>query len=69
MIEDVVTSAGEPMSPERLVDACLDQLGAVSVSDDTRTALVDFASTEGERRPDTGRSDEDARRRVGGCCR
>ena len=66
MIEDVVTSAREPMSPERLVDACLDQLGAVSVSDDTRTALVDFASTEGERRPDTRRSDEDARRRVGG---
>ena len=35
------------VSPEVLVDACLDQVGAIVVSEDTRHELVDFASIIG----------------------
>ena len=35
------------VSPELLVDACLDQVGAIQVSEDTRRELVDFASVVG----------------------
>ena len=31
-------------SPEQMVQGCLDQMGAVEVSDETRTALVDHAA-------------------------
>ena len=66
MIEEITTSEHETVSPERLVDACLDQMGAISVSDGTRSALVDFAVKEGDLRLGTEGPDEDARRRVGG---
>ena len=41
--------AGNPsaVSPELLVDACLDQVGVITVSEDTRRELVDFASVAG----------------------
>ena len=40
-------------SPARLVDACLDQLGVIAVSDETREALERFAAdTAPERSPD-----------------
>ena len=35
------------VSPEMLVDACLDQVGAIQVSEETRRELVDFASVVG----------------------
>ena len=35
------------VSPEMLVDACLDQVGAIQVSEDTRRELVDFAAVAG----------------------
>ena len=35
------------LTPEQLVDQCLDLLGPVAVEDDTRTALVDFAAAGG----------------------
>ena len=37
-------------SPENLVDACLDQVGALSVDDDTRRVLVEFAA-QGTEKP------------------
>ena len=41
--------AGNPSaeSPEMLVDACLDQVGAITVSEETRRELVNFASVVG----------------------
>ena len=35
------------LTPEQLVDHCLDLLGPVAVEDDTRTALVEFAAAGG----------------------
>ena len=39
---------GGVLSPERLVDACLDQLGAISVPEDTRSVLVASAAKSGD---------------------
>ena len=64
MIEEITTGGDETMSAERLVDACLDQLGAVSVSEDTRDALVDFAGREGDLHLGDPAPDEEAQRRV-----
>ena len=47
MIEEIANNGYEIESPEGLVNACLDQLGAISVSEETRSALVDFAARKG----------------------
>ena len=66
MIEKVTTGERGTLSPERLVDACLDQMGAVSVSENTRSSLVDFAAKMGDLRLGTEKSDGDAQQKVGG---
>ena len=43
MIDKIRTSGGDSLYPEQLVDLCLDQMGAISVSGETRDALVRFA--------------------------
>ena len=48
MIEGVWSSGEDTISPEGLVDACLDQLGARTVPEDTRASLLDFASKGGD---------------------
>lgn len=46
---DIVLSGGDgTLSPESLVQGCLDQLGAISVSDNTRSALLEYAVREGQ---------------------
>ncbi|PKB72763.1 MAG: hypothetical protein BZY75_05300 [SAR202 cluster bacterium Io17-Chloro-G7] len=52
------------ISPESLVDACLDQVGAMTVSDDTRRVLVDFAAIGGELRLGSGSLDGNAQHRI-----
>jgi hypothetical protein len=47
MIDRICQGDTELLSSEYLVDRCLDEMGAFSVSDETRGALVRFA--EGER--------------------
>ena len=64
MIEEITTGENEVVSPERLVDACLDRMGAFSVSADTRSALVDFALKEGDLDVGTREPDEEAQQRV-----
>ena len=66
MIEEVTMGQHGTVSPERLVDACLDQIGAVSVSENTRSSLVDFAAKIGNVRLGTEKSGEDAQRKVSG---
>ena len=61
MIGRIVERGDETLSGEPLVDACLEELGAIEVSEDTRAALVDFALTQGG--ADAGRGG-DTRRRV-----
>ena len=46
MVERIADSPSAG-SPEMLVDACLDQVGAITVSEETRRELVDFASVAG----------------------
>ena len=45
-------------------EACLDQVGALAVSDDTRRELVDFASIGGEVRLISGSTDDKARQQI-----
>tara|TARA_B100001179_G_scaffold141550_1_gene102231 strand:- start:246 stop:905 length:660 start_codon:yes stop_codon:yes gene_type:complete len=44
MISKIAAIAECGISPERLVGECLDQMGAISVSEDTLRVLIDFAS-------------------------
>ncbi len=47
IIERVAANGGA-MGPDRLVDRCLDEIGMVSVSEDTRDSLIAFASKDGD---------------------
>ena len=47
IIDRLAAENGGVLTPEQLVDQCLDLLGPVAVEDDTRTALVDFAAAGG----------------------
>ena len=64
MIRGVCSQAEGPISPEGLVDACLDQMGARTVSDDTRESLLAFASKRGDLEVAGREPDEKAQRRV-----
>ena len=63
MIPRLRQDYGDVVSPEQLVQGCLDQLGAISVSDDTHAELVQYASQAGDLRLDAnGGSDEAAKK-------
>jgi uncharacterized protein (DUF1800 family) len=64
MIGRILADRGGVVSPERLVQGCLDQMGAISVSEDTRASLVQFASKEGDIQLDEAGPDEHAKQRV-----
>ena len=53
MITRIAAQLNETASPERLVDACLEEVGALSVDEETRRELVRFLSQGGH--PDTRR--------------
>jgi uncharacterized protein (DUF1800 family) len=48
MVDRISTSNGPQMSPAELVDQCLDLMGPVEVSDQTRQELVSHAGVEGD---------------------
>ena len=64
MIERIVGRSEGTLSGELLVNTCLEELGAIDVSEDTRAALVDFASKQGDAHAGQGEPGEDTRRRV-----
>ncbi|MFQ6026614.1 MAG: DUF1800 family protein [Dehalococcoidia bacterium] len=64
MIERITSRNEKVLSPEGLVEACLDQVGTLTVSDDTRRELVDFASIGGEVHLGSGNPEEEARQRI-----
>ena len=66
MIDSITSKEERTISPESLVDACLDQVGAISVSDDTRTELINFASMGGTVALGAGNPNEEARQRIAG---
>ena len=53
MIGRVATANGGTASPEVLLDRCLEQMGAISLSEGTRSAIVEFATKSGEVEQDT----------------
>ena len=64
MIDGVASRHPSAISPEVLVDACLDQVGAIAVGDDTKRVLVDFAATGGDLQLGGGSLDETSRERI-----
>ena len=59
MVARVMADRGGTSSPERLVENCLDQLGAIAVSNETRASLVEFAS-QSARKTSSGNGEEEA---------
>ena len=64
MVGEVLASGGDVISPESLVDGCLDQMGAIRVSEETRSVLVEFASHGGDLHLGTEGPDDKTRQRV-----
>ena len=64
MIEGLLADGGGVISPERLVDGCLEQMGAFTVSQESRSALIELAAKGGELQPSTDGPDVQAQRRV-----
>ena len=46
--EKIVANGGSSISPERLVEMSLDQMGITWISDDSRAELIKFATSDGE---------------------
>ncbi len=65
MISRIASNGEEAISPEQLVDACLDEIGAISVSNETRAVLVEFASQDGDLSVGPAGPDEQAHGRIG----
>ena len=64
MIDKIIDDGPDVISPELLVDGCLDQMGSISVSEETRSALLKFASEGGDLQVKPADPDEEARQRV-----
>ena len=64
MVGRILANRGGVVSPEQLVEGCLDQMGAMPVSHDTRAVLVEFASQKGDIQLDEAGPDEHAQQRV-----
>ena len=64
MISNIAANAVGAISPERMVGACLDQMGAISVSEDSRRVLIDFASMGGDVTLGAAIPGEQARRQI-----
>jgi len=64
LIRRVLADNGGTVTPERLVDLCLDHLGAISVEGDTRSKLIGYAAQGGDLHVRGPELDETARQRV-----
>ena len=69
MIERLATENGGVLSPERLVDKCLNVLGPVSVSGDTHASLVRFAAIQGDVQLSGHQPGDEVEQRVGNMLR
>ena len=47
MVNRIASSNGKTMTPEHLVNGCLDMVGPMEVEEDTRKELVSLAETGG----------------------
>ena len=64
MIDRIMAGGPGVIPTERLVDSCLEQMGSISVSQETRSALLKFASKGGDLPVSPTEPDEPARQRV-----
>lgn len=48
MIDGFIAETGGSASPPQLVDACLDQMGAIRITDASRMSLIEHAAREGD---------------------
>ena len=64
MIGKMMADSGEVMSADRLVESCLDQMGAISVSQETRSVLTEFASRGGDLDLSTPEAQKQAEQRI-----
>ena len=64
IVERIKSQLGPVISPEGLVDGCLDQMGAISVSPQSRNVLIQFASEQGDLTVDSPDANGHAERRV-----
>jgi uncharacterized protein (DUF1800 family) len=69
IIERLASIGDGVLSPDALVDGCLELMGPVEVSDDTRTALRAFAHKQGECDLREHRRGDDTEKRVGNILR
>ena len=66
LVKRLAADNGGTVSPERLVEVCLDHLGAISVQEETRSRLVEYAAEGGNIRIDGPELDEKATRSIAG---
>ena len=64
LMRRVMGDNGGTVTPERLVDLCLDHMGAISVQHGTRTRLIDYAAQGGNLDTTGTDLDEASKRRV-----
>ena len=65
IIERLATGNGGSLSPDELVDRCLELLGPVPASEDTRASLVNFAARQGDIHLQGRQPGDDTEQRVG----
>ena len=69
IIDRLAESSDGVLSPAEFADGCVDLLGPIAVSDDTRAVLVDYASGQGDLDLRDRQPGDDAERRVGNMLR
>ena len=65
IIKRLASEDGGVLTPEQLVDRCLDLLGPIEVSDETHAALVEFAAGQGDLSLEDRQPGDESERRVG----
>ena len=69
IINRLAESGGGVLSPSEFADGCVDLLGPIDVSDETRTVLVDYAANQGELDLRNRQSGDESEKRVGNMLR
>lgn len=64
MIHRLAAANGGVLTPEELVDCCLEQMGFISVSDETRATLVEFAALHGDLDLNRGQPGDEAEQHI-----
>ena len=65
IIDRIATDNGGVLSPEELVDKCLDLLGPIPATEETRSSLIEYASVGGDLDLRGHQSGDEAEQRVG----